>query len=90
MNVIHLSVSPLLGCRLLSGRGFALDLGSLSGLGLCRRLLPSGLSGGGLNLGGGLLLVLNRLGLKKEAGHFNKKLKVFISKKQTFPYLSRI
>lgn len=69
MNIIHLSVSPLLGCRLLSGRGFALGLGSLSGLGLslCGRLLPSGLSGGGLNLGGGLLLVLNRLGLRKRS-----------------------
>ena len=72
MNIIHLSVSPLLGCRLLGGRGFALGLGSLSGLGLglCRGLLPSGLSGGGLNLGGGLLLVLNRLGLKKRSWSF--------------------
>ena len=64
-----MSLAPLLGCRLLSGRGFALCLGSsLRGLslGLSGRLLPSSLSAGGLDLGGGLLLVLNRLGLGKK------------------------
>ena len=69
-----MSLAPLLGCRLLSGRGFALCLrSSLSGLsfGLSGRLLPCGLGGGGLDLGGGLLLVLNRLGLGKKLVIFN-------------------
>lgn len=69
-----MSLAPLLGCRLLSGRGFALclrsSLSSLS-LGLSGCLLPSGLGGGGLDLGGGLLLVLNRLGLGKKLVIFN-------------------
>ena len=69
-----MSLAPLLGCRLLSGRGFALCLrSSLSGLSLSLsgRLLPCGLGAGGLDLGGGLLLVLNRLGLGKKLVIFN-------------------
>ena len=80
-----MSLAPLLGCWLLSGRGFALCLrGSFSlSLGLSGRLLPCGLGGGGLDLGGGLLLVLNRLGLGIKLVIFNFTIKYEFALEET-------